>query len=37
MKEGKISLRLFQDADIATFTAWLKKDYILKWYHEPED
>lgn len=37
MKNDRIQLRSFQDADVAMFTAWLHKDYILKWYHDPED
>lgn len=37
MEKNKISLRPFHDTDIAMFTAWLHKDYILKWYQDPED
>ena len=36
MEKNKISLRPFQDTDIAMFTSWLHKDYILKWYQDPE-
>lgn len=37
MEKNKISLRPFQDTDVAMFTSWLQKDYILKWYQDPED
>lgn len=37
MERRKILLRQFQDTDAAMFTEWLCKDYILKWYHDPED
>ncbi|MEA5137206.1 MAG: GNAT family N-acetyltransferase [Candidatus Fimivivens sp.] len=37
MEKNKISLRPFQDTDVAMFTSWLHKDYILKWYQDPED
>lgn len=37
MDKNKITLRTFQDKDIDMFTSWLHKDYIMKWYHEPED
>lgn len=30
-------LRKVNDADIDLLTKWLKKDYILKWYHDPND
>lgn len=33
----KLTLRPFQDTDVAMFTSWLYKDYILKWYPDPED
>lgn len=36
MEKPKISLRPFQDTDDAIFTSWLYKDYILKWYQNPE-
>lgn len=32
-----LSLRAFTDEDIALFTSWLNKAYILKWYHDPND
>lgn len=32
-----ITIRPLQDADIPMMTAWLHKDYILTWYHDPED
>lgn len=35
--KNKITLRTFQDKDVDMFTTWLHKDYIMKWYHEPED
>ena len=37
MRKNKISLRPFQDTDISMFSAWLHKDYVLKWYQHPED
>lgn len=37
MEKNKISLRPFQDTDVAMFTSWFQKDYILKWYQDPED
>lgn len=37
MGKNKITLRPFQDTDVAMFTSWLHKDYILKWYQDPED
>jgi len=33
----KIALRPIKDEDIILVTTWLKKEYILKWYHHPED
>ena len=33
---NKISLRNLVDADIPLLTTWLNKEYIRKWYHEPE-
>lgn len=35
MKE--INLRILTDEDIPLLTTWLNKEYIKKWYHEPED
>ena len=37
IQKDKLSFRQFQDADIALLTTWLHKEYILKWYHDPED
>lgn len=37
MGKNKITLRPFQDTDVDMFTAWLHKDYILKWYQDPEE
>jgi len=34
---NKIAFREVNDTDIALLTAWLNKDYILKWYHDPDD
>ena len=34
---NNISLRKVTDADISMLTEWLHKDYILKWYHDPDD
>ncbi|MGI6153365.1 MAG: GNAT family N-acetyltransferase [Christensenellaceae bacterium] len=34
MKE--IFLRPLEDSDIPQLTEWLNKDYIKKWYHDPE-
>jgi RimJ/RimL family protein N-acetyltransferase len=33
----KITLRPISDEDIMLLTTWLNKDYILKWYQEPEE
>ena len=35
MKE--LNLKKFQDEDIQLFENWLRQDFILKWYHEPEE
>lgn len=35
MKE--ITLRPLREEDVTLLTTWLNKDYILKWYHEPEE
>jgi RimJ/RimL family protein N-acetyltransferase len=32
-----ISLRAINNLDIPLLTEWLNKDYILKWYHNPEE
>lgn len=37
MKMNKLNLRPLCDADIALMTQWLNKDYIIKWYNDPED
>jgi len=34
---NKIILREVNNADIDLITTWLNKDYILKWYHDPDD
>lgn len=31
---NNIALRLLNDADITLLSAWLAKDYIIKWYHD---
>lgn len=36
MENHKIALRPFQDTDIPMFAAWLRQDYVLKWYEDPE-
>lgn len=33
----KITLRPVEDEDIRLLTAWLNKEYIRKWYHDPEE
>ncbi len=33
----QIVLREVSDTDIGLLTTWLSKDYILKWYHDPND
>lgn len=33
----EITLRPFNDEDVPLLTTCLNKDYILKWYHEPEE
>jgi len=37
MEEKNIRVRPIKDYDIELLTKWLYKDYILKWYHEPEE
>ena len=32
-----IALRKVTDTDISLLTTWLNQDYILKWYHDPND
>lgn len=35
--EPALLLRPFCASDVETFRQWLYQDYILKWYHDPED
>lgn len=37
MKNNKLFLRAVEETDIDLLTAWLNKDYILKWYHDAEE
>ena len=37
MKINKLTLRPVCDKDISLLTSWLNKDYILKWYHDPNE
>lgn len=37
VRENKLKLRTFHDQDIDLFTSWLHKDYIRRWYQDPED
>lgn len=37
MENNKLKLRTFKDTDVELLTTWLNKDYILKWYHDPDD
>lgn len=32
-----IKLKVFQDEDVDLLSNWLRRDYILKWYHDPEE
>lgn len=32
----QLELRRFTDEDLPRFSAWLKKEYILKWYEDPD-
>ena len=32
-----ITLEIFSDDDLELFEKWLQKDYILKWYENPDD
>ncbi len=32
-----LKLKPIEDEDIPLFEKWLYKEYILKWYHEPEE
>lgn len=33
---NEITLQEVKNTDIGLITAWLNKDYILKWYHDPD-
>ena len=33
----KISIRIVDNTDIDLLKTWLNKDYILQWYHAPDD
>ena len=35
--QSHLALRPFADGDIDMLTTWLNQDYILRWYHNPED
>ena len=37
MKNTELVLRPLYDTDIELLASWLKKDYILKWYHDADD
>ncbi|MDU1892886.1 MAG: GNAT family N-acetyltransferase [Dysgonomonas sp.] len=37
MRQKLLLLRAIEDSDIELLSKWLYKDYILKWYHEPEE
>ena len=37
MSNNELTLRPLEDADVALFTEWLNKDYILKWYTAPAE
>ncbi len=37
MKKTELVLRPLYDTDIKLLASWLKKDYILKWYHDADD
>lgn len=37
MKNRELTLRPFNDADINLMTVWLKKDYIINWYHDADE
>lgn len=34
---SKLTLRPLEDGDLALLTLWLNKEYILQWYHDPEE
>jgi RimJ/RimL family protein N-acetyltransferase len=33
----EIKLRKIEDKDLALFKKWVYQDYILRWYHQPEE
>ena len=33
----QLTLTAIQDSDIELLNEWLHKDYILKWYHHPDE
>lgn len=37
MENKELSLRPCEDGDIALLARWLEQEYILKWYHDPDD
>ncbi|QQO08738.1 GNAT family N-acetyltransferase [Breznakiella homolactica] len=37
MNKTELRLRPLEDGDIPRLTAWLYKDYIRQWYHDPEE
>jgi len=37
MKNNELTIRPINDKDIDLLTSWLYKDYILKWYHDPDE
>ena len=37
MEEHKLSIQPVDEKDIDMLTLWLNKDYILKWYHDPNE
>lgn len=37
MKNKELTIRPVNDKDIDLLTLWLNKDYILKWYHDPDE
>lgn len=37
MNNFDLTIRPVNDTDIPLLTSWLKKDYILKWYHDADE
>ncbi len=37
MENSKLSFRSINEHDIEILTRWLNQDFILKWYHNPEE